>query len=115
MVVALHHLQLLLNGLEPIISIHCLYSMRKGRRLSALKNSKPIPRRRWWRMRLSSLLVDHGLLHSLKHLSLHNQHLLKSQWRGWQRVDILVVLSIVVPVVVVVVVSCVGHLKYKHG
>jgi ABC-type sugar transport system permease subunit len=38
--------------------------------------------------------------------------LLKSRWRGWWRVDILVVLPIVVLVVVVVVVPCVGHLKY---
>jgi hypothetical protein len=47
---------------------------------------------------------------------LHSQHLLKSRRRGWWRIDILVVLSIVVPVVVVIVVAvpCVGHLKYKH-
>jgi hypothetical protein len=32
---------------------------------------------------------------------------------GWRRVDILVVLSVVVPVVVVVVVPCVSHLKCK--
>jgi hypothetical protein len=63
---------------------------------------------------LSSLHVDQGLLHGLKHLCLHNQHLLKSRWRGWWRVDILVVLRVVVPVVVVVVVAvpCVGHLEY---
>jgi hypothetical protein len=87
--------------------------LRKGRRLSALKLSKPISR--WWgrRLRLSSLHVDQGLLHGLKHLCLHNQHLLKSRRRGWWWVDILVVLLIIVPVVVVVVVSCVGYLKYK--
>jgi hypothetical protein len=39
--------------------------------------------------------------------------MLKSRWRGWRRVDILVVLSVVVPIVVVVAVSCVSHLKYK--
>jgi hypothetical protein len=114
MIVVLHHLQLLLNGLEPIISIHQLHSIRKGRRLSALKIFKPIPR--WWwqrRLRLSSLHVDHSLLDSLKHLCLHGQHLLKSRRRGWRRVDILVVLSVVVPVVVVVAVPYVGHLKYK--
>jgi competence protein ComGC len=44
---------------------------------------------------------------------LHNQHLLKSRWRGWWLVDILVVLPIVVPIVVVVAVPCVDHLKYK--
>jgi hypothetical protein len=112
-VVALHHLQLLLNGLEPIISIHRLHGLRKGRCLSALKISKPIPQRWWWHMRLSSLHVDHGLLHSQKHFCLNNQHLLKSRRRGWRRVDILVVLPIVVPVVVVIV-PFVGHLKSKH-
>jgi hypothetical protein len=58
--------------------------------------------------------VDHSLLHSLKHLCLHHQQLLKSRQRGWQRVDILVVLFVVVPVMVVVAVPCVGHLKYKR-
>jgi hypothetical protein len=63
-------------------------------------------------LRLSSLHVDQGLLHGLKHLCLHNQYLLKSRRRGWWRVDILVVLPVVLPVVVVVAVPCVGHLKY---
>jgi putative effector of murein hydrolase len=40
--------------------------------------------------------------------------LLKSRWRGWWRVDILVVLPIVVLSIVVVVVPLVGHLKYKE-
>jgi hypothetical protein len=70
-IVALHHLHLLLNGLESTINIHQLHNMRKGRRLSAVKISKPIPRRRWRRLRLNSLHVDHGLLHSLKYLCLH--------------------------------------------
>jgi hypothetical protein len=113
-VVALHHLQLLLNGLEPIISIHRLHNMRKDRWLSAMKISNPIPWRRWRRLRLSSLHVDHGLMHSLKHLCLHSQHLLNSRRRGLRRIDILVVLSIVVPIIVVVAVPCVGHLKYKR-
>jgi hypothetical protein len=56
---------------------------------------------------LSNLHVDQGLLHGLKHLGLHNQHLLKSRRRGWWRVDILVVLPVVVAGL------CVGHLKYK--
>jgi hypothetical protein len=64
-------------------------------------------------LRLSSLYVDHDMLHSLKHLCLHNQHLVKSKQMGWRRVDILVVLSILVPIVVVVAVPYVGHLKYK--
>jgi hypothetical protein len=84
--------------------------------LSVLKISKSIPRQR--RLWLSSLHVDHSLLHSLKHLCLHSQHLLKSRQRGWRWMDILVVLLIVVPVVVVViivvVVPCIGYLKYKH-
>jgi hypothetical protein len=79
-----------------------------------LKISKPIPWRQWRLLRLSSLQVDHGLVHSLKYLCLHNQHLLKSRRRGLRRVDIPVVLSVVVPIVVVVTVPCVGHLKYKH-
>jgi hypothetical protein len=51
---------------------------------------------------------------SEQHLCLHNQHLLKSRQRGWRRVNILVVLSIVVHVAIVVAVPCVGHLKYTH-
>jgi competence protein ComGC len=61
---------------------------------------------------LSSLHVDHELLHGLKHLFLHSQHFLKSRRRGWQWVDILVVLPIVV-LSIVVTVPCVGHLKYN--
>jgi hypothetical protein len=113
MIVTLNHLQLILNRLEPIISIYWLHSMRKGWWLRALKISKPIPHRRSRRLRLSSLHVDHGLQHSLKHLCLHSQHLLKSRWRGWRWVGILVVLPIVVLSVVVVGVPCVGHLKCK--
>jgi hypothetical protein len=37
----LHHLQLLLNRLEPIITIHQLHSIRKDWQLSALKISQP--------------------------------------------------------------------------
>jgi hypothetical protein len=66
-------------------------------------------------LRLSSMHVDHGPLQSLKHLCLHSQHLLKSRWRGWRWIDILVVLPIVVlSVIVVVAVPCVGHLKCKR-
>jgi hypothetical protein len=79
----------------------------------SVRGFQPMPWRRLW---LSSLYVDHGLLDSLKHLCLHSQHLLKSRRSGWRQVDILVVLSVVVPIVVVAVVAvpCVGHLKYKH-
>jgi hypothetical protein len=59
--------------------------------------------------------VDHGLLHDLKYLCLHSQHLLKNRRRGWRRVDLLVV---VLPIVLGVVggdtVPCVDHLKYVH-
>jgi hypothetical protein len=59
--------------------------------------------------------VDHGLLHGLKHLCLHIQHLLKSKRRGWRRVGVLVV---VLPTVFSIVggdmVPCVGHLKYEY-
>jgi hypothetical protein len=114
MIVALHPLQHLLNRLEPITSIHWLNSMRNVRWLSALKISKPIPRRQWRRLGLSSLHVDHGLLQVLKHLCLHSQHLLKIRRRGRRRVDILVVLRIVFLSIVVAAVPCVGHLKYKR-
>ncbi len=60
--------------------------------------------------------VDQGLLHGLKHMCLHSQHLLKSRRRGWRRVGILVV--IVLPILLNIVggdtVLCVGHLKYEH-
>jgi hypothetical protein len=59
--------------------------------------------------------ADHGLLHGLKHLCLHSQHLLKSKWRGWRWVGILVV---VLPIVFSIVgddsVPCVSHLKYVY-
>jgi hypothetical protein len=113
MVVALHYLQFLLNRLESIINIHQLHNMRKGWRLSALKISQPIPQRRW-RLGLR-MQVYHGLLHGLKHLCLHSQHLLKSQRRGWQRVGALVV---VLPIVFRIfggdTVPCVGHLNYEY-
>jgi hypothetical protein len=112
-VVTLHHLQLLLNRLEPVISIHWLHIMRKGQRLSALKISKPIPRWRW-RLRLS-MQVDHALLHGLKYLCLHSQHLLKSRRRGWRRVGFLVVvLPIVLNNVGGDMVPCVRHLKCER-
>jgi hypothetical protein len=87
MVVALHHLQLLLHRLEPIISIHLFHSMREGQRLSALKISKPVPR---WRLRLSVLHIEHG----------------------WWQVGVLVVLPVVV-VDVSVAVPRISHLKYE--
>jgi hypothetical protein len=60
--------------------------------------------------------VDHGLLYGLKHLALHSQNLLKSRWRGWWWVGVIVVvvLPIVLSVVGGITVPCVGHLKYEH-
>jgi hypothetical protein len=55
--------------------------------------------------------VDHGL----KQLCFHSQHLLKSKWRGWWRVGILVVvLPIVFSIVGSDMVPCVSHLKYEY-
>jgi hypothetical protein len=93
-IVALDHLKLLLYSLEVVISIHRLDRVRESRQLGVLQVSKSIPRRRWWRMVLSILHVDHGLLHGLKHLSLHHQNLLQGQW--W--ISSIVVLSIVVTI-----------------
>jgi hypothetical protein len=113
MVVALHHLELLLNRLEPIISIHQLHSIRKDWWLSALKISQPIPQR-WWRLGLC-MQVDHGLLRGLKNPCLHTKHLLKSKRRGWWQVGVLnVVLPIVLSIVGGDMVPCVGHLKYEY-
>jgi hypothetical protein len=61
---------------------------------------------------LSILHIDHGLLHSVKHLRLHHQNLLQ----GWYRVGSIVVVSIVVRDIVLgvgVAVPCVGHLKNR--
>jgi hypothetical protein len=58
--------------------------------------------------------VDHGLLYGLKHLCLHSQHLLKSKWRGWRWVGVLVVLPVVFSIVGDDTVPCVGHLKYEY-
>jgi hypothetical protein len=59
--------------------------------------------------------VNHGLLHGLKHLCLHSQHLLKSRQRRWWWVGIMVVvLPIVFTIVGGNVVPCVGHKKYEY-
>jgi hypothetical protein len=56
---------------------------------------------------------DQGLLHGLKHMCLHSQHLLKSKRRGWRWVGFLVVaLPVVFSIVGGDTVSCVDHLKY---
>jgi hypothetical protein len=59
--------------------------------------------------------VDHGLLHGLKHMCFHSQHLLKSKWRVWRWVGVLVVvLPIVLSIVGGETVPFVGHLKYEY-
>jgi hypothetical protein len=59
--------------------------------------------------------VDHCLLQGLKHLCMHSQHLLKSRWRGWWWVDVLVVvLPIIFSVVAGDMVPRVGQLKYEY-
>jgi hypothetical protein len=58
--------------------------------------------------------VDQDLLHGLKHLCLHSQHLLKGKLRGWRRVGFLVVaLPIVFSIIGGDTVRCVDHLKYE--
>jgi hypothetical protein len=96
--------QLLLHRLEPIICIHQLDRVRESRWLGVMKVSKSVPHRWWWCLVLSILHVNHGLLHSLKHLSLQHQNLLQGRW-GW--VGSVVVLSVGITV------PCVGHLKSR--
>jgi hypothetical protein len=111
MIVALYHLQLLLNIFEPIINIHRVHIIRKGWWLSALKISEPIPQR-WCHLGLY-MQVDQGLLHGLKHLCLHSQHLLKSKRRGWRRVGFLVIaFPIIFSILGGDTVPCVDHLNY---
>jgi hypothetical protein len=109
-IVALDQLKFLLYRIEPVIGIRGFHRVRESRLLGALKVSKSIPRRRWRCSGLSILHVNHGLLHGLKHLSLHHQNMLQ----GWWWVGNIVVLSIVVRNIVLgvgVAVPCVNHLK----
>jgi hypothetical protein len=103
-VVALDHLQLLLNGLQPIIDIHWLDWVRECRRFGPLKLSKFVTGLGLWRwlLPLSLLHVDHSLLHGLQHLSLHYENLLKCWWWRW--------VGVVVVVLVGTTVVSVGHL-----
>jgi hypothetical protein len=106
-VITLNHLQLLLNYLQPVISIHWFDGVRECWRLGPLKLSKLVTRLGLWRwmMSLSLVHVGHSLLHGLQHLSLHYQNLLKCWW--WRRVGIAVV---VVLIVIGTTVASVGHL-----
>jgi hypothetical protein len=103
-VVALDHLQLLLNGLQPIIGIHWLDGVSEYWWFGHLKLSKLVTRLGLWRwlIPLRLLHVGHNLLHGLQHLSMHYQNLLKCYWR--RRVGIVVV------VLIGTTVASVGHL-----
>jgi uncharacterized membrane protein len=104
-VIALNHLQLHLNCLQPVISIHWFNRVRECWGLSPLEFPKFVTLLRlWcWLVSLSLLHVGHSLLHGLQHLSLHYQNLLKCWW--WRRVGIVVVV-----VLVGTTVASVGHL-----
>jgi hypothetical protein len=74
-VVALHNLKFLLYDLEPVVGIHWLHVVLGAWGLSPLEISKSISLL-WLRCLLVLLHIDHCLLHSLGHLSLHHQYLL---------------------------------------
>jgi hypothetical protein len=58
--------------------------------------------------------VDQGLLHGLKHMYLHSQHLLKSkQWRRCRVGFLVIALPIVFSIVVGDTVPFVDHMKYE--
>jgi hypothetical protein len=91
-VVTLNHMQVLLNCLQPVISIHWFDRVRECWRLGPLEFSKFVTLLRlwYWLVSLSLLRVGHSLLHGLQHLSLHYQNLLKCWW--WRRVGNIVAL-----------------------
>jgi hypothetical protein len=101
-VVALHDLKFLFNGFKRFIGTHWLNRVWKCWWLGPLKLAKLVTG-----MRLQCLLVTlslmhivHRLLHSLKHLGLHQQELLQSQCGWW--VVLVVGASMLIP--------CVDHL-----
>jgi hypothetical protein len=101
----LHNLELFLNHLQPVIGIHGLHWMWECGWLSPLKHAQFVSWLRLWH-RLVSLGILHGhygLLDSLKHLCLHDQHLLQRGWWWW------------VALVVVVGVTILGVHHLKHG
>jgi hypothetical protein len=79
--------------------------MRECWRFGPLKLSKFVTLWELWRLLLTLrlLYVHHSLLHSLQHLSLHNQYLLQCWW--WRWVGIIVVVVLIGTTVV-----SVGHL-----
>jgi hypothetical protein len=109
-VVVLHNLKFLLYCLESVIIIHGLHGVEETRWLGPLEFSKLVPLL-WLQCMLVLLHVDHALLHSLDHLSLHHQDLLYGRW-GWQWVGRIVALNIVV-LSVGIAVPCVDLLKNR--
>jgi hypothetical protein len=112
-IVALHNLQLVLYYLELVIDIHGFHGVRESWRLGPLEFSKLVSLLRPWCLLVllhisqGLLHVDHALLHSLEHLSLHHQNMLQGWWGWWA--GSVVVLSIIV-LSVGVAAPCVGHL-----
>jgi hypothetical protein len=74
----LDDMQLLLNGVQPIVGIHWLDGVRECWRLHSMELSKPITLLELWHLLLALRLlhVCHSLLHCLQHLGLHDQHLI---------------------------------------
>jgi hypothetical protein len=69
--------------------------MREGGRLSPLKLTQLVSwlRLRRWLVSLGILHGRHGLLHSLQHMCLHDQHLVQCGWWGW----VALVVGVTVP------------------
>jgi hypothetical protein len=74
----LYNLKLLLNRLQPVVCIHGFHIMRKVGRLSPLELTQLVSQLWLWNGLISVGILHgrHGLLHSLQHLHLHDQHLL---------------------------------------
>jgi hypothetical protein len=99
-VVALHDLKFPFNGFKPVISIHWLNRVWECWWLGPLKLTKLVTgmRLRCLLVTLALMPIGHRLLHSLKHLGLHQHDLLQSQW-GWR---VVLIVGMVIP--------CVDHL-----
>jgi hypothetical protein len=101
-VVALHDLKFLSIGFKPVISIHWLNRVWKCWWLGSRKLTKLVMgmRLQCLLMTLALMHIGHRLLHSLKHLGLHQEDLLQSR-RGWW-VVLIVGAGMLIP--------CVDHL-----
>jgi hypothetical protein len=112
MVVSLHHLQLLLNRLDPIISIDRLHGIRKDWRLSALKISQPISQRRWHlgcACRLTMVCCMVQIICAC--IASTCSRVIEG---GWRVGILVVVLPIVFSIVGGDMVLCVGHMKHEY-